>query len=321
VSTARALVIGAEGFAGTHLVRHLRDCGDQVIGTMRPLPEGRGIPFSGASELEELEITDRAAVRRVLQAARPQVIYHLAAITFVPASFADPLPTYQVNTFGALNVLEEARLLPDPPRFIFISTSEVYGRVNPREVPVAEDHPLLPANPYAASKVAMEAVLQGYRALPGAPEWVILRSFNHTGPGQSRPFVCSDFAAQVAAIAAGTQEPVIHVGNLAAVRDFTDVRDVVRAYRLAALKGRPHATYNVASGNGRSIRSVLDELAALVDVEIRIEIDHQRMRPSDMPLMIGDASLLRRDTGWRPEISWQTTLQDLLYAWQRETGG
>lgn len=325
MSIERALVIGAEGFAGTHLMHHLRACGDAVTGTMRPLePEPESVPGTMAvarQDLEELEITDRDAVHRVLQAVRPQVIYHLAAITFVPDSFADPLTTYKVNTLGALNLLEEARRLPRPPRFLFVSTSEVYGRVEPEEVPVREEQALAPNNPYAASKAAAEMALRGYRALHDAPEWVILRSFNHTGPGQSRPFVCSDFAAQVAAIAAGEREPVIRVGNLAAIRDFSDVRDVVRAYRLAALRGSPYSIYNVASGVGRSIRSVLDDLLAMVDVEIRIEVDPRRMRPSDMPMITGDATALRNATGWQPEIPWEATLRDLLQVWQRKCGG
>lgn len=310
MSPIRALVIGAEGFAGGHLMAHLRDQGDEAIGTMRPLPG------AAPGELLPLEIRDRDAAAKLLQEVAPDLIFHLAALTFVPESMRDPLGTFAVNTMGALHVYEAAQRLPRSPRFVFISTSEAYGHVQPHEVPVGETRRLDPRTPYAASKVATELALRSLANLPGRPEWVVLRSFNHTGPGQAPSFVCASFASQIAAIEAGRQEPVIHVGNLKAERDFTDVRDVVRAYRLAALRGSAGCVYNVASGQCRSIASVLEALLGMVSVEIRVEVDPDLLRPVDMPVMTGDASALRAATGWRPQIPFERTLQDLLDHWR-----
>lgn len=303
----RALVIGAQGFVGKHLVPFLRSQGDVVLEATR---EKDGAGSFG------LDVVDRDAAVRVIAEAQPDVVYHLAAMSFVPDSQARPLAAFQVNCQGALNVLEGVRRAPGEPRVIFVSTGEVYGLVRPEEVPVVEDQPLDPRNPYAGAKAALELTLRGLRGIPATPDFVIARSFNHTGPGQSPLFVCSDFARQVARVEAGLAEPVIKVGNLEARRDFCDVRDVVRAYRLLAEHGESGQVYNVASGQHRAIRDVLDYLRSRVSAEIRVEVDPSRLRPSDMPVFAGDVSRLRDCTGWEPRFAFEETLDDLLASWR-----
>ncbi|MAE69287.1 MAG: GDP-mannose 4,6-dehydratase [Gemmatimonadetes bacterium] len=314
MSAMRALVIGAEGFVGGHLRRHLSECGDDIVGTCL-ISSGEGDP------LLPLDVKDRDAVRELVHDVAPDVVYHLAAISFVPETMKDPSAAFAVNTLGTVHVFEALTRLRRPSRMVFVSTGEVYGLVRPHEVPVSEEQPVDPRTPYAASKVATELALRGCAGVPGAPEWIVLRSFNHTGPGQGPSFVCSDFASQVAAIEAERQEPVIRVGNLSAERDFTDVRDVVRAYRMVAKHGSAGSIYNVASERPISIQSVLDSLLALSSAEIRVETDPDRMRPIDMPVMAGDASALRRATGWQPEIPFDDTLRDLLEFWRSVEGG
>ena len=243
---------------------------------------------------------------------RPEVIFHLAARTFVPDARRNPGETLGVNVMGAVNVLEAAVAMAAPPRVILVSSAEVYGIVAEDDLPVGEETPLAPANPYAASKAAMEMAARSYESI----ESIVVRPFNHTGPGQSPLFVCSDFAQQVAQIEAGAREAVIHVGNLDAERDFCDVRDVVRAYRDLAVGGTAGAVYNVASGRSRSIRSMLDALVDLSHVEVRVEVEENRLRPSDLPRIAGDASRLRNDVGWEPRIPFETTLSDLLDGWR-----
>ncbi len=314
MSATRALIFGAEGFVGGHLRQHLSECGDDIVGTCL-------ISSAEDDPLRPIDITDSDSVRELVHEIEPDVVYHLAAISFVPETMRDPSAAFAVNTLGAVHVFDALTRLRRPSRMIFVSTGEVYGLVRPHEVPVSEERPVDPRTPYAASKVATELALQGCAGVPGAPEWIVLRSFNHTGPGQGPSFVCSDFASQVAAIEAGRQEPVIRVGNLSAERDFTDVRDIVRAYRMVAEKGTAGAIYNVASERPISIQSVLDALLALSSAEIRVETDPDRMRPVDMPVMAGDASTLRRATGWQPEIPFDDTLRDLLEFWRGVEGG
>ncbi len=311
---ARSLVVGAEGFVGGHLCRHLRQCGDDVVGTClsEELGDGTQIP---------LDITDAAAVVEVVTELEPRVIYHLAAISFVPESLRNPSKTFEVNTLGTVHLLAAAARLAQPPRLVFVSTGEVYGLVEPDQTPVSERRPVDPRTPYAASKLAAELALKGCEGIEGAPPWVVLRAFNHTGPGQAPSFVCSDFAAQIAAIEAGRREAVIRVGNLSAQRDFTDVRDVVQAYRLVSERGQPGATYNVASQRPVSIQSILERLLELSATQIRVERDPARLRPVDMPLVVGDASALAAATGWQPRIPLDQTLVDLLEYWRRVEAG
>jgi GDP-4-dehydro-6-deoxy-D-mannose reductase len=295
----RAYVTGGLGFVGTWLVRHLRDAGDEVT-----------VPAL------EVDVTDFAAIADDVAAAAPEVVYHLAARADVAASWADPAETLRVNATGTLGVLEAARRCPSPPRVLLVSSAEVYGAGAGDGSPLTEEAPLRPVTPYAASKAAAE--LLGLQAHLGSGlEVVRARPFNHVGPGQAPAFVVSGLASRVVAAereAAG----VVPVGNLSAARDFTDVRDVVRAYRLLAERGVAGEPYNVCSGRSISIADLASMLTAQALSEVELRPDPGLYRPADVPLVQGDPSRLRELTGWEPEIALQTTVADVLAWWRAE---
>lgn len=288
----RALVTGACGFVGKHLVRHLLDSGDEVVGTyLGPKPD----PIEGA-RLLPLDITDRDACSRLLNSEKPEVIYHLAGISFVPEAEADFGRTLQVNVTGAVNLCRAEAT------FVFASSSEVYGQAE--ALPIEETAPLRPANAYSLSKMFAEAALARY-----AKRLVILRPFNHLGPGQSDRFAASTFARQLAAIARGQAEPVLKVGNLEAVRDFSDVRDVVRGYRLAAL--RREGVFNLCSGRGVPVADLLHGLIEASGLNVEIVQDPERMRPAEVPFFYGSFRLAKESLGWEPTITLDATLRDV----------
>jgi GDP-4-dehydro-6-deoxy-D-mannose reductase len=219
------------------------------------------------------------------------------------------------NITGQTNLFEAVRYLGLDPVIQLACSSEEYGMVYPDEVPIREDNPLRPLSPYAVSKVAQD--MMGYQYFQSyGLKTVRTRGFNHTGPRRGDVFVTSNFCKQIASIEHGLQEPVIKVGNLEAVRDFTDVRDMVRAYWLAVTKAKPGEVYNVATGNGITIQALLDKLLALSKVKVRVEPDPARMRPSDVVRLVGDSSKFRNDTGWAPEIPFDQTIADLLQYWR-----
>ncbi|HEY1977475.1 MAG TPA: GDP-mannose 4,6-dehydratase [Candidatus Baltobacteraceae bacterium] len=293
----RALVTGASGFVGRHLITALRDAGDES--------------FSPA-----FDVTDGAAIRDALDATRPTHVFHLAAQTFVPDSLASPEATYRTNVIGTARVAQAIREYAQTngtmPRLIFTSSAEIYGPREAREFPLRESLDPRPANPYAASKAAAEALLLG-EARSLKLDVVVARAFNHIGPGQSDRFVVPSFASQLARIARGAP-PVLLVGNLEAARDFLDVRDVVRAYVSLARDGERSGIYNVCSGNAVTIRDVLRELVTIAHVPVEIREDPARMRPSDVPLLVGSAEKLRERTGWEPEIMLGRSLGDVYEA-------
>ncbi len=299
----RALVTGATGFVGTYLVEALRSNGHEVLPCGGPQDE-MALP---------VDITDAAAVRAAIDLARPDVVFHLAAMAFVPDALADPRAAYEINTIGTAVVARAIREYGNEQntsvRLMFTSSADVYGAQPPDAFPLREDRALAPANPYAASKAAAEMLLLGETASFGL-DAVIARSFNHIGPGQSDRFVVATFAAQLAAIARGGP-PQLYVGNLDAKRDFLDVRDVVRAYMALAEHGRAGEVYNVCSGAARSIRDVLRELIIAAHVPVEVRDDPARMRPSDVPLFVGDASKLHRCTGWEPQIAFTASIRDI----------
>jgi GDP-4-dehydro-6-deoxy-D-mannose reductase len=291
----RAYVTGAAGFVGRHLAEHLERAGDEVIRVD-----------------SDVDVTDADAVHRSLGAAAPDVVYHLAGLAHVGRSWSDPVATFTVNALGTLNVLEGAAACSTPPRVITVSSAEVYGTAG--ATPVTEEAPMRPVTPYAASKAAAELVaLQAFlgRHLPV----VRVRPFNHVGAGQSPDFVVSALARRIVE-AEQTGSGVVSVGNLDAERDFTDVRDVVRAYRLLAVSGQAGEVYNVASGRARSVRSVADQLVALAARPVDLVTDPALMRPSDVPVFVGDATRLREATGWEPEVPLEETLSDVLDDWR-----
>lgn len=312
----RALITGAGGFAGGHLCDYLLSHTDwDVTGTV-----------FGQSELESpsprlqyrpLDLRDPEKVRALVDEAQPDCIFHLAAQSSVPTSFSDPWNTLENNIRSELNLLEAVRRSEREARFLVIGSNEEYGAPEPEELPQTEDSPLRPNNPYAVSKVGQDYLGVQYHLAYGLPV-VRVRPFNHTGPGQSPRFVVPAFASQVARIEAGLQDPVMKVGNLSTHRDFTDVRDIARAYHLAVTEGEAGEVYNLASGEPQSIKGMLDTLLSYSDVEIRVERDPERYRPADVPMVYGSAEKFRRHTGWEPQIPFEQTLQDTLDYWREQ---
>jgi len=297
VRRVRALVTGANGFVGSWLTAYLRDQGDEVVGIDR-----------------EVDITDAEAVRHAFVAASPDAVYHLAARANVGESWVDPEDVLQVNAVGTLHVLEAARACPAPPRVLLTSSAEVYGSVVEDQLPVTETTPLAPVTPYAASKVAAEYLgVQAHLAY-GLPV-VRVRPFNHVGPGQSSGFVVAALAARIVE-AARARATSIPVGNLGARRDLTDVRDIVRAYRLLMATGTPGEVYNVCSGRDVAISEVADRLLDLADTTLELVPDSELMRPVDVPVVRGDPSKIHDATGWEPELDLDTTLRDVLEQWR-----
>lgn len=315
----RALITGITGFAGSHLAEYLlaEHPDVEVFGIYRWRSRMDNIEhLRSRVKLVEADLRDTTSMQTALDRSRPDVIFHLAAQSYVPASWSAPNETLMTNIAGQTNLFEAARALRLDPVIQIACSSEQYGLVLPGETPIKESNPLRPLSPYAVSKVAQDYL--GYQYFQSYGLKVVrTRGFNHTGPRRGQVFVTSNFCSQVAAIELGQQEPVIRVGNIDAIRDFTDVRDMVRAYWLAVTKAKPGEVYNIASGNGIAIREMLDRLIALSNVDVRIEVDPERLRPSDVEVLIGDASKFHTDTGWEPRIPFEQTLRDLLDYWRQ----
>jgi GDP-4-dehydro-6-deoxy-D-mannose reductase len=309
----RAFVTGAGGFVGKHLLTFLSEHTDwELIGNAHTRPDGFVLP-----RLEWLacDLTSREQTEATIAEVKPDLVFHLAAQSNVHRAFADPEITIINNVVGELNLMEALRKHSPEARTMIACSSEQYGLVRPEDIPIDEDTPFRPNNPYAVSKIAQDALALQYYLSYKLPT-IRVRAFNHIGPGQTEAFVTAAFAKQVASIEAGKQEPVIYVGNLEAERDFTDVRDMVRAYHLAITKGEPGEVYNTGSGKGYSIQWVLDTLIGMSTVEVEVRQDPARMRPSDIPIMVSDPSKFRARTGWRPAIPIETTLRDILDYWR-----
>ncbi|MCS7178119.1 MAG: GDP-mannose 4,6-dehydratase [Anaerolineae bacterium] len=314
----RALITGAGGFVGGHLCQYLLACTDwELWGTVYPEPV-EGLPPQSRVSLIHLDLRDGARVAELMADFRPDVVFHLAAQSYVPTSFSDPWETLENNLRAQLNVLEGVRQAGLSARVIVIGSNEEYGWPRPEDLPLTEESPLRPVNPYAVSKVGQDFLGLQYHLAYGM-DVVRLRPFNHTGPGQSPRFVVPAFARQIARIEAGLQEPIVRVGNLDVARDFTDVRDIVRAYYLAATKADAGEVYNLASGVARPIRWILETLLSFTDAEVRVEVDPALYRPADAPVIYGSAEKFRHCTGWEPQIPFEQTLRDTLQYWRRET--
>ena len=291
----KSLITGASGFAGRALQAHLADVGDEVVGWSR----SNGDP----------DITDRSQVFEAIATALPDVVYHLAAQSHVPTAWADPMNTLSVNVGGTQNVLDAA-IAANQPRVIVVTSAEVYGSVGPQQLPITEDFPLRPSNPYAASKVGADAVALG-AYLGSGLEVIRMRAFNHFGPGQSTNFVSAALARRIAT-AAKLGEASIEVGSLDVQRDFTDVADVARAYRLAATHGIPGEVYNVCSDVSRPIRQLAEAFVIRSGASIDFAANASLVRAVDSPIVRGSSERLRDQTGWRPEISFEDSL-DAIY--------
>ncbi|HEX4127558.1 MAG TPA: GDP-mannose 4,6-dehydratase [Acidimicrobiales bacterium] len=295
----RALITGGKGFVGQWLAAHLKDHGDEVA----------------VIDLET-DVADGAAVRRVMADVAPEAVYHLAAMTHVGESWENPSQVLRVNVLGTAEILAAARSVEGSPRVLVVSSAEVYGIVTPAQLPLSEDTPAHPASPYAASKLAAEAVaLQAWRGF-GQPV-VVVRPFNHIGPGQSPNFFVPALAKRIVeARRNGTRS--LPVGNLTTRRDFTDVRDVVAAYRILIERGVPGAIYNVCSGRDVAMSDVAGQLLELAAADLTLETDPELLRPVDVPVLRGSAALLRETTGWEPLIPLATTLADVLTSWEAD---
>ena len=317
----KALITGITGFAGSHLADYLLAHHPQVevfgIRRWRSRMENLAHLAAGSVELVETDLKDYNSVYRLLEKARPDYIFHLAAQSYVPASWNAPAATLETNIIGQTNLFEAVRALSLDPTIQIACSSEEYGLVHPDETPITESNPLRPLSTYAVSKIAQDYL--GYQYLQSYGLKVVrTRGFNHTGPRRGEVFVASNFAKQLARIKAGLDEPVIRVGNLEATRDFTDVRDMVRAYWLAVTRRKPGEVYNIASGREIVIQDLLDKLIELTDVEVTVERDPERMRPSDVEILLGDSSKFRQATGWEPLIPFDQTLSDLLDYWRQQ---
>jgi GDP-4-dehydro-6-deoxy-D-mannose reductase len=312
----RALITGVTGFAGSHLAEYLvahtdlETWGTDISSNDRNIAEIRDDLHFVEGDMSEPEV-----VSTILTEAQPDYVFHLAAQAFVPLSWRDPWQTIANNIRAQLNILQTLADSGVKPRVLIVGSADEYGMITPDELPIAEATPLRPYSPYAVSKIAQDML--GYQYHVSHDLAVVrVRPFNHIGPRQSPAFVTSDFAKQIAEIEAGLREPQIYVGNLEAKRDFTDVRDMVRGYYLALEYGEVGEVYNLAAERAYSIREILDMLLAMSEIEIEVLSDPERLRPSDVPVVVGDCTKFRQRTGWQATISLQDSLRDILDFWR-----
>jgi GDP-4-dehydro-6-deoxy-D-mannose reductase len=335
----RVLITGVTGMAGSHLAEYLLNIeGLEIYGTYRwrsrvdNLDElkkaGKVNIITGGFEsmlhertdssklnLIEADITDSFSMRWVIGTVKPDRIFHLAAQSYVHASWGAPAETLHTNIIGEVNLLEAVRAEAIDPIIHIAGSSEEYGLVLPHELPVKETNPLRPLSPYGVSKATQEMLAYQYFMSYGIKS-IITRAFNHEGPRRGEVFVTSNLAKQIAEVEKGLKPPVLYVGDLSSVRDWSDVRDVIKAYWLVTEMGAPGDVYNIGSGVGREVREMLDMLLGMSNVNIKVEVDHARLRPSDVKVLICDSTRFRKLTGWAPQISFDKTLRDLLDYWR-----
>lgn len=314
----RVVITGIEGFAGSHLSDLLLQEKWDIYGIKHPASGYENISHLGDKiNVEAIDINEHDQVKEYINRISPDAIVHLAAFSKVGKSWQSKVYTYRVNILASANLMEAAASLENPPRLLMISSAEVYGPVLQDKMPIKEDYILNPINPYAVSKASVEMITKQFTSERSDLRWNIIRPFNHTGPRQTTGFVCSDFARQVALIEMGINEPEIKVGNLEAQRDFSDVRDIVKAYKLL-LESDNTDTYQVCSGKPYPINSILELLLEKSSKEIKVTIDPQKLRPVDTPLIVGDNSKISEELGWKPEYSFENTLEDLLNYWRNK---
>jgi GDP-4-dehydro-6-deoxy-D-mannose reductase len=315
----RLLITGITGFVGSHLAEFALSRGADVYGSCRWRSKTENIDhLRHRIHLIESDLRDLSSVQNLVELSSPDFIVHLAAQSYVAVSWHTPAETLNTNSISQVNLLEAIRTRATPPRFLVIGSSEEYGLVYDHELPIRETNPLRPLSPYAVSKVTQDLMGYQYWKSYGLPI-VRTRAFNHEGPRRGDVFVTSNFARQIAEIEAGRREPVVLVGNLRARRDYTDVRDVVRGYWQLLEDGEPGEVYNLCSGHAWAIQDILDFLLAQATVRPLVKEDPTRLRPSDVPVLIGDASKIREAVGWKPEIPFEKTLADLLQFWRERT--
>lgn len=307
----RALITGAFGFAGRHLVAHLQSCGDAVLGTLLP-----GEKKSVECDSSVLDICDRTACQEVIDRFDPDAVYHLAGIAFGPDAERNFDAALRVNVGGTFNVLSACARSGRNRKIVHVSSAEVYSRTNGDELPINENSRTSPHHHYALSKLMGELVAQRFR-FKSSLKIAIIRAFNHIGEGQRYDFVASNFAWQLSQIKKGLLPPVIRVGNLDPRRDFSHVKDIVRGYRLAALKGE--GVYNLCSGKAVSIQELLDALIEISGVAVRVERDPDRVRPAEIPEIRGSFEKARQELGWSPEVTdIRAGLADVFNYWMKQ---
>ncbi|MCC7446160.1 MAG: GDP-mannose 4,6-dehydratase [Anaerolineae bacterium] len=313
----KILVTGAGGFVGGHLLTYLNNQSKgELYGTLGQDVERRPALVALCPNLWTLDLRDPAPIRDILAAVRPDQIFHLAGQAYVPRSFEDPWDTLETNIRGTLNVLQAVRDLALPARVLVVGSAEVYGAVKPEYLPLNEDSPLAPTSPYSVSKVGQDMLALQY-TLAHQVFTVRTRPFNHIGPGQNNRFAVPNWASQIAEAEVGRRDPVVYVGNLSAARDFTDVRDVVRAYAMALDNGKSGEVYNVCSGQAYTMQSIMDRLVSLSRIPIEVRIDPERFRAVEIPVLKGSFRRLHEQTGWEPQIPIDQSLRDVLDEWRQ----
>lgn len=317
MKTKRALITGITGFVGSHLAEFLLKKNIKVFGISRWRSRTENLDgLRSKIELVEADIRDAHSMEKAIKKTLPDYIFHLAAQSFVPTSWSAPAETLITNIVGNSNLLEAVRIADCDPIIQIAASSEEYGLVYPKETPIKETNQLRPLSPYGVSKVAQDLLSRQYYRSYGL-KTVVTRAFNHTGPRQAEVFVVSSFAKQVAEIEKGIKEPVLLVGNLKAKRDFIDVRDTVRAYWLAVNKCDYGEVYNICSERTVTIEEVLKIVLSFSKKKIAVKKDPERMRPSDVEILLGDCSKFRKKTGWKATIPFKKTVEDLLNYWRK----
>lgn len=308
----KALIIGGGGFVGSYLAKHLtEDLGYTVTVTKT---EKETLNLDGVG-IANLNILDKEQIKELLVNEEPDYVFHLAAQSSVAYSWKNPSLTIDVNVKGCANLLDVLRELEKKPRVLLIGSGEEYGHIKSSECPIVEDNTVRPGNIYAATKACQNMLGKIYADAYGL-DVIMVRAFNHIGPNQLPMFVVADFCKQVADIEKGIQPPVIKVGNLSAKRDFTDVRDVVKAYALLVMNGRRGETYNVGTGKAVSIQDILDRIVSMSECEIKVEVDPAKLRPVDVPIIEPDITKIVGEVGWHPEIDLNETLKETLTYWR-----
>ncbi|NTW97531.1 MAG: GDP-mannose 4,6-dehydratase [Oscillochloris sp.] len=316
----RAIITGINGFVGGHLAEHLLQQGDWELWGLSREPTLALPALQGRVEFVQVDLVDPEATAQAISAVRPEVIFHLAGQAFVPESFRDPAGTLATNTLGALHIFLALIAQKLPTRVLLVGTNEEYGQIRPEDLPLCEDAPLRPTSPYGVSKVAQSMLGLQYH-LSHQLDIVRVRPFTHIGPRQNERFVTAAFARQIARIELGLQPPAMQVGNLSACRDFSDVRDIVRAYALLVQHGEAGEVYNLGTGQAVMVRALLDTLLGASAVPIDVQVSPSLMRPIDIPLVTCDAGKIRARTGWQPALSTDQTLRDILAYWREVERG
>jgi GDP-4-dehydro-6-deoxy-D-mannose reductase len=313
----KALITGAGGFVGGHLLTFLTGKPDILLyGTVLNDAEKRQALLDLYSELWTVDLCQPEAVEHMIDTIRPDTIYHLAGQSYVPRSFEAPWETIENNLRSTLNLLNAVYRLKLHTRILIVGSAEVYGIVNPADLPLTENAPLMPSSPYSVSKIAQDMLALQYTTAHNVFT-IRVRPFNHIGPGQNIRFSVPNWASQIAEIERGKQDPIVYVGDLSAARDFTDVRDVVRAYAMALEYGVPGALYHVCSGRAYTMHDILETLIAMSRVPVEIRVAPERVRPIQIPVLVGDCTRLRTQTGWIPNITLEQSLHDVLDEWRQ----